>query len=800
MGTRRQHRKSHLTAAAAAVAIAAISILALAAAAACQEWPREFTTPEAQIVVYEPQVQSLEGDNLGATAAVTVKTASMDTPVFGAIWINGRISTDREARTVTMLDAQVSSAKFPEIAGSTAETLSAVLEREIPQWDLTFSLDGLAAALDAAKAETAVAGELDDSPPRIIFVTYPAVLVSIDGDPRLEQVENSGMEYVANTPFFIVKDSQIGKYYLKGGQYWYESQQVTSGWRVNNAVPAEVIDLAENTDLQAQAVDSTLIGSNVVPVVIVSTEPAELIVSNGDPEYATIEGTDLLYMTNTESDVIMDISSQKYFLLLGGRWYTSGDLTGGRWAYVAPGRLPADFARIPADSEMGDVLASVSGTEQAKDAVLDQQVPQTAEVDRNTASVNVAYDGDPVFEGIEGTDISYAVNAGDEVMLIGGRYYCCSHAVWFVSDYPAGPWSVCVAVPEDVYGIPPSCPVYNVKFVYVYGYTPDIVYMGYTPGYLWSFVHNGCVVYGTGYNYHGWYRHRYYPRPGTFGFGAHYNPFTGWGFSFGLCYGWLGVGWDRPFYWDWWGPAGYTYGYRHGFVRSRHHDYGERFFSNAHPGYRAPFYTPSARNFETANVYKHQPSGVLRTGEFLGMRPRPSTGRVVVTPPTPTREVRPKARTEVRPPSEPPKKVRGGRPAPGAPPARGSRAESVPETRAPQRQQPVPGSVPVQPSLSPNNVFAGKDGTIYRKTTQGWQTLAGDRWVPTVPSARPEVRQNYEVNRQELQRQYDTRERAAQKNAEFQTWQNRGQQAQPSAAQQKSKGGSGQRSSGRKQR
>ena len=65
-------------------------------------------------------------------------------------------------------------------------------------------------------------------------------------------------------------------------------------------------------------------------------------------------------------------------------------------------------------------------------------------------------------------------------------------------------------------------------------------YVGYTPGYIYSYPYHGTIVYGTGYYYRPWYRRYYYPRPVTYGYGVHYNPYTGWGFSVGVSYGWVG--------------------------------------------------------------------------------------------------------------------------------------------------------------------------------------------------------------------------------------------------------------------
>jgi hypothetical protein len=91
-------------------------------------------------------------------------------------------------------------------------------------------------------------------------------------------------------------------------------------------------------------------------------------------------------------------------------------------------------------------------------------------------------------------------------------------------------------IPAEIYSIPPSNPLYHDRFVYVYSYTPDVVYVGYTPGYLGAFVWDDTVVFGTGWWYPGWV--------GDYWFGW---PWT-WGFGFGFSY--FGGGWI-------WGPSGY---------------------------------------------------------------------------------------------------------------------------------------------------------------------------------------------------------------------------------------------------
>ena len=258
----------------------------------------------------------------------------------------------------------------------------------------------------------------------------------------------------------------------------------------------------------------------------------------------------------------MEIATQRHFVLLSGRWFASEGLQGlqGSWSFVAANELPAAFADIPEDSDISHVRVWVSGTEEAREAVLDASIPQTAAVSRS-ATFQVTYDGNPRFENIEGTSLQHATNTAEQVIKDGNSYYCAKDGVWYVADQAYGPWAVATAISEAVRTIPPSSPVYNTKYIYIYDTTPDVVYVGYLPGYTHSYVYNGVIVYGTGWYYSPWWGTMYYPRATTYGFHVRWNPWWGWSFgaswssgrfTFGIGFGGWG-GWHRA---GWWGSSG----------------------------------------------------------------------------------------------------------------------------------------------------------------------------------------------------------------------------------------------------
>jgi hypothetical protein len=135
--------------------------------------------------------------------------------------------------------------------------------------------------------------------------------------------------------------------------------------------------------------------------IIGATEPTELISTNGPPRLTPFPGNDLMFVENTTSDILYEVDTGRYFLLISGRWYQAKQMTG-PWSHVLPDRLPESFAGIPPDSEKADLLASVPGTVEAREAVLDAHVPETAVIKRSEATLTVVYDGEPKFERIKG--------------------------------------------------------------------------------------------------------------------------------------------------------------------------------------------------------------------------------------------------------------------------------------------------------------------------------------------------------------------------------------------------------------
>jgi len=176
------------------------------------------------------------------------------------------------------------------------------------------------------------------------------------------------------------------------------------------------------------------------------------------------------------------------------------------------------------------------------------------------------YDGVPELRPITGTTLEYVINSPTPVIReTTTSFYALQNGVWFTSSSVQGPWQVALAVPPEIYRIPPGAPLYYVTFVRIFGYGTGVVYTGYTAGYTGTYVDpvTGVVVYGTGYYYDPWTGAVWYGAPVTYGYGAAvaYTPWTGWYVGFG--YGWYWgpysywMGWGCNPYWGVWGWPAY---------------------------------------------------------------------------------------------------------------------------------------------------------------------------------------------------------------------------------------------------
>lgn len=511
------------------------SVLLLLSVAAAEDppaadpgWPRELSNGEAKVVLYQPQIESWERFGaFKAKAVVSIDVPGRTESGLGVVYLEAKTVTDMQSRVVVLYDIKATAIRFPQDNGKEVDGFRAIVQSVLPHAPVTVSLDRILAAVERDK-RLGRDVRVNSAPPPIFYSPRPAILLQFLGEPILEPIKGgSGLRSVVNTNWDVLSPGD-GVFYLRVGSLWLTAPDLIKGpWTRVESTPAALQHLpADDAWKEARAALKAPPADAVVPSVIVSTEPAELIVTAGPPRLKAIEGTQLAYMQNSESDLFRH-AGKEFYLLVAGRWFSASALKG---PWQAAGKLPADFARIPAEHERARVLASVAGTPDAKEAAIMATIPQRASV-KKAAQLEVTseYDGEPELAPVEGTSVEYVVNTQADVFRLSGRYYLCTRGMWFESASAAGPWALCGRVPEALYEIPATHPKHHVSYVRLYGETADSYVFGYTAGYSGMYLADGVVVWGTGWTWPYWHR-RYGPRwsryyrfcaPGLFSYGRH---------------------------------------------------------------------------------------------------------------------------------------------------------------------------------------------------------------------------------------------------------------------------------------
>jgi len=524
-------------------------------------WPREMTQNGAHIIYYQPQIdQWTDYRTLDARMAISVTPAG-GKATLGVVSMQARTDVDKDNRNVVISNIKLLDTRFPSADAAGAEKLGELVHAFFkPDDTMSISLDRLTAEVAEGKVPGQVA-KLDNNPPKIFVTQVPTVLLLVNDKEVRAPIENTKLEFVVNANWTVLFDTDGKNYYLLNGKQWLTATALEGPWTVAAQLPKEMDKLPADQNWEEVKKAIPPQGpAGAAPVVFFSNVPAEVIEFKGAPVYAKIPGTQLTYATNTKSAMYVQTSEQKFYFLVSGRWFRSASLDG-PWTYASED-LPADFAKIPPNGPGSSVLASVPGTEQAKDAVLLAQIPTTAIVNikEAEAQVKVQYDGEPQFKPIEPTQLSYATNTQEKVIQVGNVYYLCYQAVWFTSSNAKGPWKVADSIPKEIYTIPPSSPVYNITYVTQTQTSPETVESDSTAGYLGMFLVGAAVgltiAYGTGYYYPPYFYYPpygypiYRPYPITYGVGAVYNPATG-GYAvargaYGPYGGVTGAAWYNP--------------------------------------------------------------------------------------------------------------------------------------------------------------------------------------------------------------------------------------------------------------
>jgi hypothetical protein len=454
---------------------------------------------------------------------------------------------------VSITDENITEVHFPSLDAATATSMEQIVRSTLNvSQKVNVSMERIVACTPKPKSYNTVSVQND---PPIIFVSYsPAVILQLEGEPAMTDATPGGIKYVFNANWPVFFDPTSSHYFLFDNNEWQTATQLSGPWTFTASLPMSLISLGSNSNWSSalgKAIPAPGWQKGVLPKIFYATTPAEIILFHGQPVISKINGTNLSYSTNTDNTVFFSSSTNQYYYLAAGRWFSASSLNG-PWLFATE-TLPADFANIPLSSPASGVLSSVPGTPQAADAVMIAQIPTKNTLDPKTVTpVTITYSGAPQYVAIDGTPLSYIQNTNDKVIMVSNNeFYACVDGFWYFSGSAQGPWALATSVPQVIYTIPSSSPVYNVTYVTQTVTVSGTVQSSYTAGYMGAFVVGvgvGVIIAsGTGY-YHPPYM--YYPPYGypvcyasavTYGayayhpasyyggvaYGAAYNPYTG---------------------------------------------------------------------------------------------------------------------------------------------------------------------------------------------------------------------------------------------------------------------------------
>jgi hypothetical protein len=508
-------------------------------------WPRYFDAGGASVLLYQPQISSWENQkHVVAFSAVSVRhnapaqsattgTAGSEKPAVGTVKLEADTQVSVSDRLVSLRNIKVSEANFQTLPKDQVQTIVGAIDKALPDDEKVIALDRVLANLDKSQIVPKNVEGIKADPPTIFFSKAPAVIMNLDGDPIWSPIKDNDLKYAVNTNWDLFQYGPTNTLYLRNDATWLKATDVKGPWAPAGKLPDSFTKLpAEDNwkDVKASLPGKT-VAASAVPKIFISTKPAELILLTGEPAYQPVKGTGLMWVSNTESDVFRMGKTGDVYYLVAGRWFSAPDFVG-PWKFATTS-LPEDFKKISLEHERSRVLASVPGTDQAAEAVLVAQIPQTARVNKKELKAPVVdYGGDPQFQPIEQTTVQRAVNTDKDVFKVGDSYYMCYNGVWFVGKTPTGVWEVASSVPQEIYKIPVSSPANHVTYVTVEDNDDEWVTFAAAAGYTGMMVAWGCTVWGSGwyyppyYGYGGFYPY-YYPYFPTYGYSAFYNPWTG---------------------------------------------------------------------------------------------------------------------------------------------------------------------------------------------------------------------------------------------------------------------------------
>src|SRR5262245_57591674 len=192
-------------------------------------WPRDVSVSNAAVLIYQPQVNKWEGNQIDFRAALSIKPTGAKEEDFGVVFATARTQVDKVTRMVVFENLKITKADFPTLpdhGAQYAEELQKSMEADVR----TISLDRLESSLALAGVKLPTV-DVQNDPPQVLVSYSAAILVPIDGSPVLQPApESSRFQRVINTKALILQGGSGDKYYIHVYDGWLSAETIDGPW------------------------------------------------------------------------------------------------------------------------------------------------------------------------------------------------------------------------------------------------------------------------------------------------------------------------------------------------------------------------------------------------------------------------------------------------------------------------------------------------------------------------------------------------------------------------------------------
>ena len=270
-------------------------------------WPRPYTTPSgATFNIHQPQVASWANQKLMTFyAAVSYAAKPGDKPALGTIKAESDTKVSVSERLVDFSVLRVTESNFPSLTKPQIQEIVGEVTKGIVQQGRVIALDRVLASVDRSQIIPKNVEGVKANPPAVFFSKTPAVMVNIDEDPIRSPVAGTDLKYAINTNWDLFEYGSAKTFYLRHDSTWLKATSLEGPWtRPARSRRASRSSRPTRTGPRSRRRSRARSCRRArCPCVFVSTKPAELIMLKGEPSYLLVEGTSLLWVSNTESDV-----------------------------------------------------------------------------------------------------------------------------------------------------------------------------------------------------------------------------------------------------------------------------------------------------------------------------------------------------------------------------------------------------------------------------------------------------------------------------------------------------------------